>query len=35
MKGWYYQWKSNLPTSWMISSSQWALLAVNNRVLRN
>lgn len=35
MKGWYYQWKSNLPTSWIISSSQWALLAENHRTLRN
>lgn len=35
MKGWYYQWKSNLPTSWIISSTQWAFLADNHRVLRN
>lgn len=35
MNGWYYRWKSNLPTSWIISSSQWALLADNHRVLRN
>ena len=35
MMGWYYQWKSKLPTSWISSSSQWALLADNHRVLRN